>query len=156
MTPGKWIKGGRIYAPGKPDWAKHYGLMPTPAVSPRGDRIRVYFLAAGDDYFGRVAFIEVDADNPSRVAYRHPKPVLDLGEDGAFDDCGVAPSCLLDDEGRHLLYTVGFQRCEKRRCCCSPGWRDKKRTAKTSFASRALRFCRARRPVLSCRALRAF
>ena len=113
MTPGEWIKGGRIYAPGKPDWAKHYGLMPTPAASPRGDRIRVYFLAAGDDCFGRVAFIEVDADNPSRVAYRHPEPVLDLGEDGAFDDCGVAPSCLLDDEGRHLLYTVGFQRCEK-------------------------------------------
>ena len=113
MTPGEWIKRGRIYAPGKPDWAKHYGLMPTPAASPRGDRIRVYFLAAGDDCFGRVAFIEVDADNPSRVAYRHPEPVLDLGEDGAFDDCGVAPSCLLDDEGRHLLYTVGFQRCEK-------------------------------------------
>ncbi len=46
-------------------------------------------------------------------AFVDPEPVLDLGVVGAFDDCGVVPNCLLAAEDRTLLYTIGFQRCEK-------------------------------------------
>src|SRR5207244_10206836 len=37
-----------------------------------------------------------------------PDPVVLLGSVGAFDDNGVTSSCVVEHEGRHLLYYSGW------------------------------------------------
>lgn len=99
-----------IYAPDPKNWwSKYYGLMPTPDMVDE-HRLRIYFAATDENRFGRIAYIEVDSKDPSKILYVSPEPVLDIGDLGTFDDCGVAPSCVINHGDRKLLYYVGFQR----------------------------------------------
>jgi predicted GH43/DUF377 family glycosyl hydrolase len=105
-------KKGLIWKPdGEAWWSRSYATIPTPILA--GDVIRIYFASLDESKFGRIGFIDVDAANPSRVLYVHPKPVLDLGELGAFDDSGVNASCVLRVDGEYRLYYIGWQRCER-------------------------------------------
>jgi len=109
----KWRKQGLIYAPkGDLWWAKKYALLPTVDVLDE-KTLRVYFASLDENYFGRTGFVDLDAENPSRILYESPEPVLDLGEPGSFDDSGVNPSCILNLKGRKHLYYNGWQRCQK-------------------------------------------
>ena len=108
-----WKKRGRIYEPGQFWWGRRYGLIPTPLHLPEENKIHVYFCGTDESITGRVGFIDLSANDPGRILYSHPEPVLDRGEVGFFDDSEIAPSCALIDDGQWLLYTIGFQRCEK-------------------------------------------
>ena len=109
----KWQKQGRIWKPNGAWWSQHYGMLPTPVYLPQQNRIRIYFGTTDKYLFGRITFLEVNADIPSQIVYEHDSYILDIGEDGTFDDCGVVPSCVVQTPKRTLLYTVGFQRCVK-------------------------------------------
>lgn len=109
----KWHKAGRVYAPtGERWWAKHYATIPTAEVID-DQVIRVYFAALDENRFGRIGYVDLDADNPLRILYETPEPILDIGELGAFDDSGVNPSCVLPVGAKKLLYYIGWQRCER-------------------------------------------
>ncbi len=108
-----WKRQGLIWQPGGHWWSQMYGMMPTPHYMPEKNRIRIYFGTTDKNNFGRTTFLEVDADNPSQIVYEHNNFILDLGEDGTFDDCGVIPSCVLKEDKEILLYTFGFQRSFK-------------------------------------------
>jgi hypothetical protein len=75
--------------------------------------IRVYFAALDHDRFGRIAYVDLDADDPRRVLAEAPEPILDLGDPGRFDDSGVTPSSIATVGGRRCLYYIGWQRCER-------------------------------------------
>lgn len=111
----KWQKKGRLFSPpGRNSWSVKYGMMPTPFVLPGQDVIRIYFGVTTEDKFGRIIFMDVDKNDPSRVLAIHDEsPTLDLGKPGTFDDSGVIPSSYVEVDGRSLLYYVGFQRCVK-------------------------------------------
>jgi hypothetical protein len=70
----------------------------------------VYFSSR--DEFSRSApfFIEIEAKPPYKVIYEHPRPVLQLGEPGAFDADGVMPSCLLRWDDVCYLYYTGWNK----------------------------------------------
>lgn len=112
----RWQKKGLIYAPGSPAgdlwWARSHGHLPTvdPTVT---DVIRVYFTGLDENNYGRIGYADLDAGDPSLVLSVSPEPVLDLGELGAFDDCGVVASCILEFKGATYLYYHGFQRTER-------------------------------------------
>jgi predicted GH43/DUF377 family glycosyl hydrolase len=58
---------------------------------------------------GRIGFVDVDPDNPSRILEVSERPVLDIGTPGSFDENGVVPTCVVEvDEGLYLYY-VGYQ-----------------------------------------------
>jgi predicted GH43/DUF377 family glycosyl hydrolase len=109
----KWQKLGLIYAPrGELWWAKAYATLPTAEII--DDRvIRVYYASLDENRFGRIGFVDLDGDDPRRIMYERKEPVLDIGELGAFDDCGVNPSCILKLKDRKYLYYIGWQRCER-------------------------------------------
>ena len=153
---GQWIKRGRIFAPGRAAWSRHYGLAPTPTVSSRKGRIRIYFLTAGDDFFGRVAFLEVDSEDLSRVVYEHPEPVLDLGNTALLTTAASPPPAFSTTVNKNCSTRSAFNAAKKHRFRFSPDSRGGKMTGRDLFAFRARRFCRARRPARLCRALRAF
>jgi len=109
----KWIKQGRIFAPdGSKWWAQEYAMLPTADVR-HDNTIRMYFASLDDQKFGRVGYIDLDANNPKRIIRESENPILDIGELGGFDDSGVNPSCIITLGDRKYLYYIGWQRCER-------------------------------------------
>jgi len=110
----KWKKLGLVYEPAKSAfWNQKYAILPVPEYLADSHQIRIYFGTTDNDNFGRISYIVVDADDPTKVLYEHDSFILGLGDDGTFDDCGVVPSSILTKDSETLLYTVGFQRCVK-------------------------------------------
>jgi hypothetical protein len=106
----RWSKLGFVYCPpGDRAWARHYAHLPTPVMLEEG-HIRVYFAGLDTEKRGRIGYVDVDADDPTRVVRVAPEPVLDVGGPGEFDDRGVNPSCLIRIGDRLRLYYIGWQR----------------------------------------------
>ena len=106
----RWRKLGLVYAPaGDQPWARQYAHVPTPVVWDQRT-IRVYFAGLDGEKYGRVGYVDVDANDPTRVRTDSREPVLDLGEPGTFDDSGVNPSCVVRAGDRWRMYYVGWQR----------------------------------------------
>lgn len=92
-------------------WAKSMAGIPTPRLM--GDIIRVYYYSRDEAGDGRITYIDVAAEEPSRIQYIHSGTVLEPGEPGDFDDCGVCPSCVVSFGGRTFFHYFGIQRLEK-------------------------------------------
>ena len=108
-----WKKKGLIFAPdGSKQWARGYAHMPTAEIIDNRF-IRVYFSGLDKYNYGRISYVDLDIDNPKNVLYIHDTPILDIGENGTFDDCGVVPSSVININNKKYLYYVGFQRTEK-------------------------------------------
>lgn len=110
----RFVKKGLVYQPDKQTWWKQrYAIMPTPILSPDKKFIRVYFGITDNERNGRVTFIDVDSNDPRNVISNPDTVVLDIGTEGTFDDSGVVPSSIINENGQLKLYYVGFQRSEK-------------------------------------------
>lgn len=106
----KWNKLGLVWAPKSSSGPlKTHAHVPTP-FQIDADRIRVYFASLDENKYGRLSFVDVSADDPTKVLYEHGKVCLDIGPLGAFDDCGVVPSCAIALNDQIYLYYIGFQR----------------------------------------------
>lgn len=106
----KWSKCGLVYAPdGRLGWSVSHAQIPL-VDEAGGGVLRVYFSTRDAEGRSRAAYVEVEADDPRRVLYVHPEPLLPLGEPGAFDDSGIMPFSLVERGGEKLLYYVGWSR----------------------------------------------
>jgi hypothetical protein len=104
---------GLIYAPKSESWwSKDYALLPTAELI-NEDCIRVYYASLDKNNYGRIGYVDLAADNPQHILNLNKEPILDLGEFGTFDDCGVNPSCVLNIAEKKYLYYIGWQKCEK-------------------------------------------
>ena len=105
----KWLKQGLIYCPdGSMSWAKQYAFPPTPLLIDQ-DRLRIFVSFCDENTIGRVGYIDVNPDNPKEILAVSPRPVLDIGKPGRFDENGVLPTCVLPVGRRLYMYYVGFQ-----------------------------------------------
>ncbi len=106
----RWHKLGRVYcADNDSSWARSRAYLPTSWL--RDERtVRVYVAFLDDDQIGRIGYVDVAAEDPTRVLAVSPEPVLDVGRNGTFDEHGVSPTCVVADAGRLWLYYVGWQR----------------------------------------------
>jgi hypothetical protein len=109
----KWQKRGLVYAPrGDRWWAKSYATIPT--VDILDERvIRVYFASLDENHFGRIGYVDLDAQDPTKILFETPEPVLDIGAPGSFDDSGVNAACIIPVHDKKYLYYIGWQRCEQ-------------------------------------------
>lgn len=87
--------------------------MSTHAYLPVPDRVsehvmRIYFATRSNDCKSSLTFIEVEAENPANVLYVHDQPVLGPGRLGTFDDGGVGPFAIINQEERKYLYFGGW------------------------------------------------
>jgi len=109
----KWKKMGLIYCPsGKYGWDKHSAITPTPILLDE-EIIRVYVGFRDDEGVSRIGYVDVKADNPSKVLAVSKEPVLDVGLPGAFDDNGVILGDVIEYKGQIRMYYVGFQLVKK-------------------------------------------
>ena len=109
----RWHKLGLVYRPSSDlRWASQYAHLPTPVVMD-AKTIRVYFAGLDAQKFGRIGFVDVDAERPTRLLRVSEEPALDLGEPGLFDDSGVNPSCVVRIGDRWRMYYIGWQRSHR-------------------------------------------
>lgn len=110
----RWRKRGLVYLPeGDSWWTKNrYAFNPTVETTADGG-LRVYFASLDENDYGRIGFVELDADDPHKIRRQTKEPVLDTGVLGAFDDSGVNPSCAINVGGKKYLYYIGWQRCTR-------------------------------------------
>jgi len=106
----RWHRKGVIHSvEGGSGWRAHHACLPI--ADPVDDEVlRIYFGPRDEEGRTTTTFIEVEADDPGNVLYVHDRPVLGLGELGAFDDSGAMPCCIVDHQGRKYLYYVGWNR----------------------------------------------
>lgn len=104
----KWIKRGRIFAPDRNfPWMQTHASIPV--VDPVSeDVLRIYFGTRDSAGRSHIGYVEVEADEPTRVIGVSDKPVLLLGPPGTFDDNGIMPSWIVDHGGRKFLYYIGW------------------------------------------------
>ena len=57
------------------------------------ETIRVFLGCWDRKQISRIGYIDVDATNPLKIIKISNKAVLDIGEDGTFDENGVFNSC---------------------------------------------------------------
>lgn len=118
----RWRKLGRIFEPkGQFPWMQKYGILPTPVYLKESNAIRVFFATSALDNIGRITYLEVSADDPTLILTPPVEIVLNEGEPGLFDDCGVNPSSFVDHGGNSFLYYVGYQRSFQRPFTLFPG-----------------------------------
>lgn len=106
----KWTKLGIVYCPdGSLQWARTHAMIPTP-VRLDATTIRVFFGSLDADGRGRPGFVDVAAQDPTRVLSVAQNPLLDLGRPGTFDEAGVIPcSVFRDRTSTWRMYYAGFE-----------------------------------------------
>jgi len=103
-----WIKNGLIFKP-----ENNFPYMVThaqvPLVDPVSEEIwRIYFATRDAKGISRPTYIEVEANNPSNIKYINNRPLLEPGKIGTFDDCGIIPTAIVNDDSRKLMYYAGW------------------------------------------------
>ncbi|MCX2717892.1 hypothetical protein OQH61_09115 [Helicobacter sp. MIT 21-1697] len=105
----RWEKKGLIYCPkGENEWMNNSVLTPQPfLLNPRVIRIYASFRDAKG--IGRIGYMDLDSHNPKKILKISPKPVLDIGKNGCFDDNGLILGDVLRVGDKIYMYYVAFQ-----------------------------------------------
>lgn len=111
----RWQKHGLIYqasAFSNMAWRYNSALTPQP-FRLDSETIRVFCGFRDNQGISRIGFVDVAANDPSRILRVSDKPVLDLGRDGCFDDNGLIMGDIAHGPDGVYLFYVGFQLVKK-------------------------------------------
>jgi hypothetical protein len=101
----------RLGLVGRPTGAPwHLSHCQTPFAQTLGDgRCRIHFAGRDERNRSRGGWVELRLSDGALEPVRYAaRPSLDIGRLGAFDDAGAMPSCLVEVDGRLLLYYTGW------------------------------------------------
>jgi len=106
----KWKKLGNIIRPDNinRDWMVTHAMDPTVDFV-HGDIYRIYFCGRNKSNQSLIGYAELDIKNPYEIIKSPIKPVLGLGELGAFDDNGVTASWIVNHDDKKYLYYIGWK-----------------------------------------------
>lgn len=114
----QWEKLGKLFDPrnlGKATWMKEYAQSPSVLIF--DDFVRVYFCSrpapdADGQYLSFISWIDLDRRNLLKILRVCPRPALELGACGSFDEFGTYPVSVIRDEDEVRAYYAGWTRCE--------------------------------------------
>lgn len=107
----KWQKKGLIFKTEKQhDWMCSHAQCPTAVVLE--DRIRIFFSARLNNQQSLPTFIDVEKDNPKKIIQLNPKPVLERGRKGTFDENGIIPNFFIKKNKQLYFYYAGWSQCK--------------------------------------------
>lgn len=103
----KWKFEQFIYAPdGEHILRKSHAQLPAPwQAGP--DIFRFYFSSRDEAGRSRPFYLDYSMADHQVLAVSD-QPLLELGDAGCFDDCGIMPSSLIKVDGRLYLYYIGW------------------------------------------------
>lgn len=105
-----WVKKGLIYKPdGSLPWSQSHAQVPVAHYNKLDNSIKVFFSTRDKLGISRPGYVILDAGSPKKILDVGDNPLLEIGELGTFDDCGVMPSWLLNHPNGELwLYYIGW------------------------------------------------
>ena len=73
------------------------------------DKVLVYVSGRDVNNISRVGIVEVEINNEEHnVIHVNSKPCLDIGKTGLFDESGASYPWIVEDDGKHYMYYVGW------------------------------------------------
>jgi len=105
----KWIKKGLIFSFDKKNKWNEKGYTSIPTIYKVNNKVlRIYYTAR--DYKNRtnISYIEVEANNPTNILYKHDKSILQYGKLGMFDDSGAMVSYVADVGNEVWMFYIGW------------------------------------------------
>lgn len=104
-----WKKKGLLITPQKNIWWQKSHIMLPTVEKIDGDLHRVYFSGRDEKNVSIIGSVDiaVKAGEISIVSINND-PILTPGNLGTFDDNGVTPSCIIDDQENKYLYYIGW------------------------------------------------
>lgn len=105
-----WEKLGLVFdtQKGELPWATGGALTPTPVLL-NEKVIRVFCGMRDSAGISRIGYVDVSAQDPTKILEVSKDPVLDLGEPGQFDDNGLILGHVEKINDQYHMYYVGFQ-----------------------------------------------
>jgi hypothetical protein len=104
-----WTERTFIFKPsGEWEWSLTHAQVPSALLL--HDRIRIYYATRDSRGRSLTSFIDVARNDPSKILYIHPEPVMMLGAAGTHDEDGVMVGCVVAEENDVLLYYTGWSR----------------------------------------------
>lgn len=90
------------------EWASHF--MAPAAVMLNDAEIRIFYGAWDKNRISRIRYLDVSTEDPLKVIRYSSNHILDIGEDGCFDENGVFPAHAYKVDANNVyLYYTGFQ-----------------------------------------------
>jgi predicted GH43/DUF377 family glycosyl hydrolase len=103
-----WVKKGLIIKPHKNlYWMQSHAMCPV-VKKIEGSFYRIYFSGRNKKNRSQIGYVEIDMEEPERIQFITPEPVLKLGSLGAFDDSGVFPFSIVEVGDKVYLYYGGW------------------------------------------------
>lgn len=87
-----------------------HAQVPTVLVREDGGVVRVYFATRPEQGLSLTTWVDLAIDDLTRVVHLNPEPILQPGDPGMFDEHGIMPSSVIEEDGRVLLYYSGWSR----------------------------------------------
>lgn len=108
-----WEKEGVIFNPSNLNkWIVSHAYIPTPILL-NEEIIRIFLAFKDAKNIGRIGYIDVSSKNPLEIISISKTPSLDIGIPGTFDDNGVTPISVVNNNGKLYLYYAGWQLSDK-------------------------------------------
>lgn len=110
----KWQKLGKICDCNTFDipWFKKNSMVPLPYLKSK-DTLRIFLTMCDESNIGRIGYVDVDSNDFTKIVGYSEKPLIDIGENGHFDDNGVVTASLLEDGNDLYMFYSGYQSCVK-------------------------------------------
>lgn len=106
-----WEKKGLIFKPENNfGWMNSHAQVPTVLVKEKEELVRVYFSSRPEPTTSLTSFVDLNINDLHQIVYLHPDPILELGVLGTFDEHGIMPSSVIENEGLVYLYYSGWSR----------------------------------------------
>ncbi len=115
----KWKKLGKIFDPTQiktgNSWMHEYAQAPSVIILE--DKVRVFFSSRArpdekGQYVSRLGYVDLNRDNLFEIIDICERPILPLGELGAFDEFGTYPASVVRVGNELWAYYAGWTRCE--------------------------------------------
>ncbi|OEE77718.1 hypothetical protein [Vibrio genomosp. F6] len=106
----KWKKLGLIFDPKRydsPEWMASHAMMPC-VDHIGGDDFRIYFSPRDGMNRSRPASLDININSPLKYSNLSPRPLLELGQLGGYDDSGVMPTCIYSNENVSYMLFNGW------------------------------------------------
>ncbi|MGJ0457044.1 hypothetical protein NG782_10130 [Aliarcobacter cryaerophilus] len=106
----EWIKEGFICSKEtlNLDWYKKNTMVPLPYLKNK-DCLRIFVTMCDEKNIGRIGYVDVNPSNPKEIIGYSKTPVIDIGEDGKFDDNGVVTASLFKEDNKLYMFYSGYQ-----------------------------------------------
>ena len=103
-----WKKLGVIFSVDcNSDWMHSHASIPVADII-ENNVTRIYFGTRDRDNISRIGYIDVKSDFPSEIIGISEKSLIPLGRLGTFDDNGIMPSWIVNNNGLRYLYYIGW------------------------------------------------